>query len=74
MEEFRLSETDEKTFRSSINSWKRTCSVAATSASRSYQRALHLTPWQANIYVDIAIASDINFSLKEDPNGDLNAW
>lgn len=74
MEEFRLSETDEKTFHYSINSWKSTCCLAATSASRSYQRALHLTPWQANIYVDIAIASDINFSLKEDPNGDLNAW
>ncbi|KAL2506081.1 Tetratricopeptide repeat protein SKI3 [Abeliophyllum distichum] len=74
MEEFKLAETDEKAFRSSISSWKRTRCLAATSASRSYQRALHLAPWQANIYADTAIASDLNFSLKEDPDEDVNAW
>ncbi|KAL2529806.1 Tetratricopeptide repeat protein SKI3 [Forsythia ovata] len=74
MEEFKLAETDEKAFHSSISSWKRIRCLAATSASRSYQRALHLAPWQANIYADTAIASDLNFSLKEDPDEDVNAW
>ncbi|XP_024020114.1 tetratricopeptide repeat protein SKI3 isoform X1 [Morus notabilis] len=61
-------------FNSSIVSWKRACYLAATSARCSYQRALLLAPWQANIYTDIAISSDLVSSLTECPSHDLNAW
>uniref|UniRef100_A0A5B7C540 Tetratricopeptide repeat protein SKI3 n=1 Tax=Davidia involucrata TaxID=16924 RepID=A0A5B7C540_DAVIN len=74
MEEGRGLETDEESFSTSILSWKRTCCLAAVSASRSYQRALHLVPWQANIYTDIAITSDLICSLKGNDKQDLNAW
>ncbi|KAI8015612.1 Tetratricopeptide repeat protein SKI3 [Camellia lanceoleosa] len=67
-------ETDDEAFRTSIISWKRTCHSAAVSACSSYQRALHLAPWQANIYTDIAIASDLICSLKECFKQDHNAW
>ncbi|KAK4486866.1 hypothetical protein RD792_006174 [Penstemon davidsonii] len=65
---------DELAFKSSISTWKSTCFLAARNANRSYQRALHLAPWQANIYADIAIASDLALSLKEYPKEDLNTW
>lgn len=61
-------------FISSIISWKRICHLAAMSARCSYQRALLLAPWQANIYTDIAISSDLVYSLAECPSYDLNAW
>ncbi|KAL6529562.1 hypothetical protein OROGR_015185 [Orobanche gracilis] len=66
--------TDETSFSSSVIAWKRTCFLAAKNATRSYQRTLHLAPWQANLYVDVAIASDLCLSLKESPKQDSNAW
>ncbi|KAK2988160.1 hypothetical protein RJ640_020642, partial [Escallonia rubra] len=74
MDEDRGLETDVKAFSSSIISWKTSCFLAAARASRSYQRALHLTPWQANIYCDIAIALDMSCSLKESGKQELSAW
>lgn len=74
MDEDQGLQTDEIAFSTSILSWKRTCFSAAVCANRSYQRALHLAPWQANIYTDIAIALDVICSLKESENQDLNAW
>ncbi|KAK9269809.1 hypothetical protein L1049_025382 [Liquidambar formosana] len=74
MEEGQSLEIDEEAFKTSILSWKRTCCLAAISASRSYQRALHLAPCQANIYTDIAITSDLICTLKESYERDLNAW
>lgn len=67
-------QSDEKAFANSVHSWKRTCYVAAMTASRSYQRALHFAPWQANMYTDVAIASELSFSLKESHKDDSNAW
>ena len=67
------SKTDEKAFNTSILSWKRTCSLAAVCASRSYQRALHLAPWQANIYTDVAMTLDVISSLKETEKKDMSA-
>ncbi|EOA34750.1 hypothetical protein CARUB_v10022321mg [Capsella rubella] len=55
-----------KTFSDSILSWKSICYSAALSAKASYQRALHLAPWQANIYTDIAITCDLVSSLSDD--------
>ncbi|XP_052201463.1 tetratricopeptide repeat protein SKI3 isoform X2 [Diospyros lotus] len=67
-------ETDDEAFVSSILSWKGTCHSAAVSACSSYQRALHLTPWEANIYTDLAIASDLVCSFNECVKEDPDAW
>ncbi|KAK4406562.1 Tetratricopeptide repeat protein SKI3 [Sesamum angolense] len=56
--------SDEISFKSSINTWKSTCHIAARNASRSYQRALHLSPWLATLYADVAVASDLCSSLR----------
>ncbi|CAH8370910.1 unnamed protein product [Eruca vesicaria subsp. sativa] len=55
-----------KAFNDSILSWRSICYSAALSAKSSYQRALHLAPWQANLYTDIAIACDLVSSLSDD--------
>ncbi|AEE35867.1 Tetratricopeptide repeat protein SKI3 [Arabidopsis thaliana] len=55
-----------KTFSDSILSWRSICYSAALSAKASYQRALHLAPWQANVYTDIAITCDLVSSLSDD--------
>ncbi|XP_042507077.1 tetratricopeptide repeat protein SKI3 [Macadamia integrifolia] len=73
MEEGFSLETDEA-FRNSILSWKRKCLSAAIAASRSYQRSLHLAPWQANIYTDIAISLDLICSLEERSKPEPDAW
>ncbi|XP_057975626.1 tetratricopeptide repeat protein SKI3 isoform X3 [Malania oleifera] len=74
MEERWNMEIERETFNDSVLSWKRTCYLAAMSANSSYQRALHLAPWQANLYTDIAVASDLVCSLKGTCKHDLNDW
>lgn len=44
------------------------------SAKRSYQRALHLVPWQANLYIDIGITLDLISSMNENYGLDLYPW
>ncbi|XP_047329203.1 tetratricopeptide repeat protein SKI3 isoform X2 [Impatiens glandulifera] len=61
-------------FRTSVLSWKTVRCSAAFSACRSYKRALHLAPWEANIYMDIAIASHLAYSLMDKSEQDQNAW
>ncbi|PKU77719.1 tetratricopeptide repeat protein SKI3 [Dendrobium catenatum] len=56
---------DEGAFKASIIDWKNSCLSAAKNARLLYQRALHLTPWQSNIYADIAITIDLIYSLLE---------
>ncbi|WCJ44793.1 Tetratricopeptide repeat (TPR)-like superfamily protein [Euphorbia peplus] len=65
---------DVKTFDASIRSWKQTCLLASMSARRSYQRALHLAPWQANLYIDIALTLDLISSMDENYGYDLCPW
>ena len=48
--------------------------MAAVSSKSSYQRALYLAPWQANIYTDIAITSDLIYSLNEAYGHYQSAW
>lgn len=67
-------EIDQRTLIDSIMSWKKKCSVAAVSACRSYQRALHLAPWEANLYIDIGLASDLGFFSEENHKEGLNSW
>ncbi|KAJ8643682.1 hypothetical protein MRB53_005430 [Persea americana] len=72
-DEGEMIENDES-FRETVCSWRRKRLSAAISASRSYQRALHLTPWQASIYTDIAISLDLIFHLEERTVSDPDAW
>ncbi|GER43136.1 tetratricopeptide repeat protein [Striga asiatica] len=65
---------NEKSFHSSIITWRKTCFLAAKNALRSYQRTLHLTPWQANLYTDIAIASNLCLSYEESRKEDSIVW
>ncbi|KAL5778461.1 hypothetical protein ACOSP7_011387 [Xanthoceras sorbifolium] len=74
MEENPSLEFDVETFNTSILSWKRTCLMSAVSAKKFYQRALHLAPWQANIYTDIAITLDLISSLNESYEHHLGVW
>lgn len=67
-------EMNEEIFSSSISDWKKTCHLAAVSARKSYQRALHLVPWQANVYTDISIALDLIGSLEESFTADTDVW
>ncbi|KAG5542662.1 hypothetical protein RHGRI_015710 [Rhododendron griersonianum] len=73
-EEGQSFENDHEAMRTSIHSWRTTCQSAAVYACSSYQRALHLAPWQANIYTDIAIASDLICSFNECTKQDHNVW
>lgn len=54
--------------------WRKKCLSLAISACRSYQKALHLTPWQANLYTDIAISVDLISLLNIGEKHDLNDW
>ncbi|XP_022764076.1 tetratricopeptide repeat protein SKI3 isoform X3 [Durio zibethinus] len=74
MEESQSLEYKAETFEKSIYSWKNTCCSAAISAKNSYQRALHLAPWQANIYIDIAISSNLISSFYKDHTHDKCTW
>lgn len=68
-------ESDKEAFTASIVAWRKTRFLAARHARFSYQRALHLSPWQANIYADIAITSNLMTSLNKNDNQELNdAW
>lgn len=74
MEVDRGLEFDAEAFNNSILSWKHTCCVAAKTARCSYQRALHLAPWQANAYSDIAVTSDFIYSLDKSSGHDSSSW
>ncbi|KAG6510698.1 hypothetical protein ZIOFF_028729 [Zingiber officinale] len=67
-------DVDEEIFKLSIVSWKKERNSAANSSKHSYQRALHLAPWQANIYTDIAISIELIDSLEETNKDGQDAW
>ncbi|KAL9238058.1 hypothetical protein vseg_012534 [Gypsophila vaccaria] len=64
----------EEAFSSSLLSWQEIRYSAAISAKRSYQRALHLAPWQANIYMDVAVAVNLISSVSESEEDDPYSW
>ncbi|KAG9455553.1 hypothetical protein H6P81_000061 [Aristolochia fimbriata] len=68
---------DESSFTTSILEWKKKRLKAAIDANRSYQKALRLTPWQANIYNDVAITLEHISSQDVTDTSDhsnLDAW
>ncbi|KAI4366241.1 hypothetical protein MLD38_022139 [Melastoma candidum] len=66
--------SDREAFESSIISWNETRDLAAKSARKSYQKALHLSPWQANIYSDIAFCSNVIAECCKSSPHDFNSW
>ncbi|KAK9103609.1 hypothetical protein Sjap_020863 [Stephania japonica] len=66
--------TEKEGFICSINDWKRKCGLAAIYANRSFQRALHLTPWLSNIYIDVATSIDLISSLEETSMPEEDVW
>jgi superkiller protein 3 len=74
VEEHIVKELNEEEFRNSILKWRNTRISAACSARKSYQRALHLSPWQPNIYSDMSICLDLIFSLEGTAEPDPAVW
>lgn len=67
-------EVDEKSFKTSVSSWRRSSLSSAVVAKLCYQRALHLCPWQANAYTDIALSLDLLCSLEDKDRTDRIHW
>uniref|UniRef100_A0A0E0IW20 Protein kinase domain-containing protein n=1 Tax=Oryza nivara TaxID=4536 RepID=A0A0E0IW20_ORYNI len=65
---------DDGTFRTTVLEWRNTCLLAANGAKFSYQRALHLTPWEANIHNDTAICLDLIYTIEENNSLDPITW
>lgn len=64
----------EEAFSRSLASWQNIRHSAAVLANCSYQRALHLAPWQANIYMDVAVAVDLSCSVQVKHDDDQTSW
>ncbi|KAJ1296360.1 hypothetical protein BS78_01G294600 [Paspalum vaginatum] len=65
---------DAQMFKDSVLEWRNTCLSAANGAKLSYQRALHLTPWEANVHNDTAICLDLICSMDENNRPNPNVW
>lgn len=65
---------DARIFKDSVQEWRNTCLSVANGAKLSYQRALHLTPWEANVHNDTAICLDLISSMDENNRLNPNIW
>lgn len=65
---------DAQVFKDSVQEWRNTCLSAANGAKLSYQRALHLTPWEANVHNDMAICLDLICSMDDNNRFNPNVW
>ncbi|GJM91390.1 hypothetical protein PR202_ga07754 [Eleusine coracana subsp. coracana] len=65
---------DEQMFKDSILEWRNACLSAANGAKLSYQRALHLAPWEANVHNDTAICLDLVYSMSGNNVLNPNIW
>ena len=65
---------DAQMFKDSVQEWRNTCLSAANGAKLSYQRALHLTPWEANVHNDMAICLDLICSMDDNNILNPNVW
>ncbi|XP_066384394.1 tetratricopeptide repeat protein SKI3-like isoform X2 [Miscanthus floridulus] len=65
---------DAQMFKDSVQGWRNTCLSAANGAKLSYQRALHLTPWEANVHNDMAICLDLICSMDDNNILNPNVW
>lgn len=67
-------QVDAEMFKDSIQEWRNACRSAANGAKLSYQRALHLTPWEANAHNDTAICLDLIYSMDDNNIHNHNVW
>ncbi|PUZ40261.1 hypothetical protein GQ55_9G410100 [Panicum hallii var. hallii] len=65
---------DAQMFKDSVQEWRNAILSAANGAKLSYQRALHLTPWEANVHNDAAICLDLIYSMDDNNRHDPNVW
>ncbi|CAL4923688.1 unnamed protein product [Urochloa decumbens] len=65
---------DSHMFKDSVQEWRNSCLSAASGAKLSYQRALHLTPWEANVHNDTAICLDLIYSMEDNNRHNPNVW
>lgn len=65
---------ESEAFSHSVWSWKQQRISKAVNAKRAYLHALHLSPWQANLYKDIAISIDLINYLHGHEMTDQNSW
>ncbi|KAL5225280.1 hypothetical protein ABZP36_011919 [Zizania latifolia] len=65
---------DDGIFKAAVLEWRNTCLSAANGAKFSYQRALHLTPWEANIHNDTAICLDLICTMEDNNSLDPIVW
>ncbi|KAF8728036.1 hypothetical protein HU200_018610 [Digitaria exilis] len=65
---------DAEMFKYSVQEWRNVCRSAANGAKHSYQRALHLTPWEANAHNDTAICLDLIYSMDDNNIHNDNVW
>lgn len=61
-------------FKESILEWRNACLSAANGAKLSYQRALHLAPWEANVHNDTAICLDLVYSMSGNNGLNPSIW
>jgi len=73
IQEVQKLESNKEAFSTSIISWRKTYFLAAIHARFSYQRALHLSPWQAKIYSHIGVISYLITSLSQNYKQNLSA-
>ncbi|KAJ1687174.1 hypothetical protein LUZ63_018564 [Rhynchospora breviuscula] len=73
-EDYIVEKLNGEEFRTSILKWKHARVSAAYGAKRAYQRALHLSPWQPNIYTDISLCLDLICSLEDTSKPDPAVW
>ena len=65
---------DAQMFKDSVQEWRNAILSAANGAKLSYQRALHLTPWEANVHNDTAICVDLIYSMDGNNRHNPNVW
>ncbi|KAH9287903.1 hypothetical protein KI387_032020, partial [Taxus chinensis] len=67
-------QNESEAFKDSVCSWKKQRLHAAVSAKHAYECALHLSPWQANLYKDIAISVELIHRFDQKEILDQNPW
>ncbi|CAA7408040.1 unnamed protein product [Spirodela intermedia] len=74
IEDRKNGENDQELFETSVQRWTRARVLSVQSATHAYQRALHLSPWQANIYSDIANSIDLMDAFDEKIGAPIDIW
>ncbi|XP_078443584.1 tetratricopeptide repeat (TPR)-like superfamily protein isoform X2 [Wolffia australiana] len=74
VEDGNIGEMDQESFEDSVRHWRQALVSAIESAKLSYQRALHLSPWQANLYTDVANSIEVANTFKDRQGTGDDVW